>query len=183
MTAEKSRTPQKSAAANRAKDDEATMPPIAFAEGKSAADYEPGNYKEGSEYPEGDATKGKPDLANPVEIPMRDHRAYLLDQAEKNQRANDELNAMQVEQNRRFNQTNLLLADPDYQRDTSMESAIAEINRHTVGSEFDMHSPEAREKRKQSRAAIQQSADHPADAPGNNRTVQGTPAPGYVAPA
>jgi hypothetical protein len=81
---------------------------------------------------------------------------------------------MQVEQTRRFTQTNLLLADPDYQRDTSMETAIADLERHSF---------EGREKRKQSRAATQSSADHPADAPGNNRTVQGTPAPGYVTPA
>jgi hypothetical protein len=180
----------RSAVANRSKErredrGEAEMPETAFAQGKSAEDYDPDNYKEGSEFSEGDATKGKPDYEArlygvPEELPMRDHRAYLLDQAEKNQRANDELNARQVELNQGLHRTSAVIVDPDYQRDLSMESALADV---------DMHTPEAREKRRESRAAMRAAnpglyyGSVPEDASGNNRTVQGTPSPGDVQPA
>jgi hypothetical protein len=151
-----------------------------FAEGKSAADYDPDNYKEGSEFPEGDATKGKPDYQARAEgrveqLPMRDHREYLKDQALKNERANDELNARQVEQNQNFNKAIGLMNDPDFQRDNSMQTALAEADRHTE---------DGQRKRKDARAKAQQNNANVSDtAAGNNRTVQGTPVPpGTVEP-
>lgn len=110
---------------------------LAFAEGKSAADYKPEAYEPGrGDYAEGDPAKGKLDLSSTATedanlfIPMRDRRAYLKDQAEKNEAANDELNAIQVDQNRRVQKVSNLLTDPDYQRDVSMETAVAQLEMH-----------------------------------------------------
>lgn len=113
------------------------LPKEMFAKGKSADDYKPDNYDPESEYPEGDASKGKPDFearargCNDERIPMRDHRAYLVSQAEKNERANDEIQARSVEELRPFEPLGIL-NDPDYQRDTSMETALAEVEEHTA---------------------------------------------------
>jgi hypothetical protein len=109
-----------------------------FPKGKKASDYKPENYEEGKEYDEGDAAAGKLDYEklaeaqNPEQqIPMRDRRAYLKDQAEKNEAVNDELNARQVEQANNFQQATKIMEDPDLQRDLSMENATAELDRHT----------------------------------------------------
>lgn len=94
----------------------------------------------GGSYPVGDAVKGRIDPDNPdAPIAMRDRRAYLIDQAEKNEAANDELNAIQTDQNRRamegFNKIGS--PDPDEQRESSMETAVAALK---------MHDPESRKK-------------------------------------
>jgi hypothetical protein len=89
-----------------------------------------------TEYPEGDIEKGKIDPEELTEgqtaemIPMRDRRAYLLDQARKNEAANDELNAIQVEQNKRVQLAQNILQDPDEMRESSMETAVAALRQH-----------------------------------------------------
>jgi hypothetical protein len=89
-----------------------------------------------TEYPKGDIEKGKIDPEELTEgqtaemIPMRDRRAYLLDQAEKNEAANDELNAIQVEQNKRVQLAQNILQDPDEMRESSMETAVAALKQH-----------------------------------------------------
>jgi hypothetical protein len=118
--------------------DESPDEHLDFAEGKSAEDYKPEGYEPGPEYPEGDPAKGKLDnsTTNNMDpnnyIAMRDRRAYLVDQAEKNQAANDELNAIQVEQNKRVQMASNLINDPDYQRDKSMETAKAALELHNT---------------------------------------------------
>jgi hypothetical protein len=98
---------------------------------RTAADLpEPG---EVTEYPEGDPDKGalEPETALVQnQIPMRDRRAYLIRQAERNEAANDQLNAIQVAQNRRVAALPALLQDPDYLRETSMETAQAALMTH-----------------------------------------------------
>lgn len=86
-----------------------------------------------TEYPEGDPDEG----ALPVEtyqqqqlLAMRDRRAYLIRQAERNEAANDQLNAIQVAQNRRVALLPALLNDPDYLRETSMQTAQAALMTH-----------------------------------------------------
>jgi hypothetical protein len=94
------------------------------------------SYTPGPEYDEGDPAKGKLDPealaeAETVEqIPMRDRRAYLLDQAAKNESANDELNAIQVEQNKRLQFAQAIIQDPDRMREESMETAITALKMH-----------------------------------------------------
>lgn len=139
----------------RKKDGDKSQEPIdptVYPEGKTADDYKPENYEAGTDYPEGDPAKGKLDYEKIAEaeqpeqqIAMRDRRAYLLDQAQKNQDANDELNAKQVEQNNRLHVGTAMMQDPDLQRDLSMESAEAEI---------DMHTPEYVENARKNRAEI-----------------------------
>lgn len=114
---------------------------LAFAEGKSAADYKPEAYEPGTDYPEGDPAKGKLDYSTiavdpNLYIAQRDRRAYLVDQAEKNEAANDELNAIQVEQNKRVQMASNLVNDPDFQRDNSMQTAVAAL---------EMHNPDAKD--------------------------------------
>ena len=85
-----------------------------------------------TEYPEGDPDKGVFDPENPTRpIAHRDRRAYLIRQAERNERANDQLNAMQVAQNRRVIDGTAYLQDPDYLREVSMETAQAAIASHS----------------------------------------------------
>jgi hypothetical protein len=81
-------------------------------------------------FAKGDIAKGRID---PEEVTTgqvaelkaaRDRRAYLVDQAEKNEAANDELNAIQVEQNRKLQLVQNIIQDPDEMRDSSMETAI-----------------------------------------------------------
>jgi hypothetical protein len=97
-----------------------------------------------TEYPKGDIAKGRIDPealaeAETVEqIAMRDRRAYLIDQAEKNEAANDELNAIQVEQNKKVQLAQNIIQDPDVQREESMETAVAALK---------MHDPDERKKR------------------------------------
>lgn len=101
------------------------------------------DYKEGTKYTKGDPAKGRIDFAKQAEgitieqIAMRDRRAYLIDQAEKNEAANDELNAIQVDQNKRVQMAQSLLQDPDEMRDSSMETAVAALK---------MHDPDERKK-------------------------------------
>lgn len=96
-----------------------------------------------TEYPEGDIEKGRIDFDKLSEgqtaemIPMRDRRAYLIDQAEKNEAANDELNAIQVDQNKRVQFAQNLIQDPDQMRESSMETAINALK---------MHDPDERKK-------------------------------------
>jgi len=85
-----------------------------------------------TEYPEGDPDKGAHDPENPtMPIAHRDRRAYLLRQAQRNEAANDQLNAMQVAQNRRVIDGMAYLQDPDYLREVSMETAQAAIASHS----------------------------------------------------
>jgi hypothetical protein len=83
-----------------------------------------------AEYEKGDIAKGRID---PEEMTLgqvatikatRDRRAYLIDQAEKNEAANDELNAIQTEQNKKVQLAQNLIQDPDRMREESMETAI-----------------------------------------------------------
>jgi len=88
----------------------------------------------GKTYPKGDIAKGRLDPDRPDRlIAHRDRRAFLQDQAEKNEAANDELNAIQVEQNERameaFKELDPVL-DPDKQRDESMENAVLALREH-----------------------------------------------------
>ena len=89
-----------------------------------------------STYAKGDIAKGKidpeklADCQTIDQIAMRDRRAYLIDQAEKNEAANDELNAIQVDQNKRVQLAQNLAQDPDVQREESMESATAALKEH-----------------------------------------------------
>lgn len=106
---------------------------------KAKAEDEP-KFKPGdvTEYPEGDPEAGRIDPEEQAECitleqkPQRDRRAYLLQQAERNEAANDELNAIQVEQNKnvQFAQSNL--QDPDVMRETSMEQAKAQLEMHSA---------------------------------------------------
>jgi hypothetical protein len=96
-------------------------------------EHKPGDV---TEYPEGDPEKGRLDVEEQAEcitleqIPMRDRRAYLVQQAERNEAANDELNAIQVEQNKRVQFAQSLLQDPDVMRETSMDQAKAQLQLH-----------------------------------------------------
>lgn len=88
---------------------------------------------------EGDIANGRIDPEDPERrIPIKDRRAYLLDQAEKNQAANDELNEIQEGINEKYRkiQGNGII-DPDEQRDESMETAKAALL---------MHDPDERKK-------------------------------------
>lgn len=87
--------------------------------------------EEVTEYPEGDPDLGALDPDNPERpIAHMHRRAYLVRQAERNQAANDQLNAMQVAQNKRVAKIPALLQDPDYMRETSMQTAMTAIKSH-----------------------------------------------------
>lgn len=100
-------------------------------------------YDESTKYTEGDPAKGRIDpeektLGEVSEIKAaRDRRAYLINQAEKNEAANDELNAIQVEQIKKLQLVQNILQDPDEMRDASMETAVAALK---------MHDPDQRKK-------------------------------------
>jgi hypothetical protein len=84
-----------------------------------------------TEYPEGDPDKGALDPENPHHlIAHRDRRAYLLRQAQRNEAANDQLNAIQIAQNRRVAALPSLLNDPDYLREVSMQTAQTALMTH-----------------------------------------------------
>lgn len=86
-----------------------------------------------TEYPEGNADAGALPIETAVTsglIAQRDRRAYLIRQAERNEAANDQLNAIQVAQNRRVAELPALLSDPDYLRETSMQTAQAALMTH-----------------------------------------------------
>lgn len=96
-----------------------------------------GPYKAGSQYPKGDPAKGRDEekdipffIVGP-QIPMRDRRAYLVDQATKNEAANDEINAKQVEHNQKLAEIMFEALDPDKIREETTQEAIDEIDRHS----------------------------------------------------
>jgi hypothetical protein len=89
-----------------------------------------------TEYPKGDPEEGRiiPEdltLGQVAELKnARDRRAYLIQQAERNEAANDELNAIQVDQNKRVQLVQNQLQDPDRMREESMETAVAMLKEH-----------------------------------------------------
>ena len=89
-----------------------------------------------TEYAKGSIEKGRIDpeeLSTGQTAEMkaaRDRRAYLIDQAEKNEAANDELNAIQVEQIKKVQLAQNQLQDPDRMREESMETAINALKSH-----------------------------------------------------
>lgn len=91
-----------------------------------------------AEYEKGDIAKGRIDpeektLGQTAELKAaRDRRAYLIDQAEKNEAANDELNAIQTEQNKKLQLAQNILQDPDRMREESMETAINALKREDL---------------------------------------------------
>ena len=97
-----------------------------------------GPYKPGPKYAKGDPGKGRdPDKDIPFfikgpQVAMRDRRAYLLDQAAKNESANDEVNAKQVENNQKIAEIMFEALDPDKVRDETTQAALDEMDRHTV---------------------------------------------------
>ena len=111
--------------------------------GENAVHSRSRHYTEGTKYTKGDAAKGRIDPEEVTQgqvatiIAHRDRRAYLIDQAEKNEAANDELNAIQTDQNRRLQLGQNLLQDPDEMRESSMETAVAALK---------MHDPDERKK-------------------------------------
>jgi hypothetical protein len=119
-------------------DDKPDYSNVPFAEGKTPESYAPDSYKEGKEFPEGDAAAGKPDfeeranqLRGGAPRAQRDVRAYLKDQAEKNEAANDEVNAQFLEGERRTGAVAGIILDPDYQRDMSLQSTLATLGGDT----------------------------------------------------
>jgi hypothetical protein len=95
-------------------------------------------YKPGPEFEEGDPAKGKEShdekvavFGPPNTIAMRDRRAYLIDQAEKNQAANDEIQAKQVEANAKLADVMVEALDPDRLREETTQEALDEIDTHT----------------------------------------------------
>lgn len=132
---------------------------------------------ESTEYPKGEIDKGRIDYEAQAEgfvadvIPMRDRRAYLIDQAEKNEAANDELNAIQSEQNRNLQFVQTQLQDPDVMRENSMQTAVANLEAHSNARDPDVIEAQRAFREKQFSGSTTE--DH---APGNNRRVQGTPA-------
>lgn len=96
-----------------------------------------GPYKAGPQYAKGDPAKGRdPERDVPMHIKaptvaMRDRRAYLVDQAVKNESANDEVNAKQVELNQQASEAMFEALDPDKLRDETTEEALEELDRHT----------------------------------------------------
>jgi hypothetical protein len=96
-----------------------------------------GPYKAGPQYAKGDPAKGRdPEKDIPMyikgpQIAMRDRRAYLVDQAVKNESANDEVNAHEVANNQRIAEIMFDALDPDKLRDETTEAALEEIDRHT----------------------------------------------------
>ena len=108
-------------------EEDTELPQDMFAEGKSEEDYDPDNYNPQSDFPPGDPAKGMPDYNEiaqgvPQYIAMRDYRAYLVSQAVKNERANDEIQAQFVKGMKQAQKTIGILLNPDFQRDKSVEA-------------------------------------------------------------
>jgi hypothetical protein len=103
----------------------------------TAANAEGTTYKAGTQFPKGDPAKGKGEMKevavfgpqNP--IAHRDRRAYLIDQAAKNEAANDELQAKQVQANEKLAEIMVEALDPDRLRDETTKAALEEEDRHT----------------------------------------------------
>jgi hypothetical protein len=121
----------------------AAAEPRGAGSGENAVATRHRSYNEDVKYAKGDAAKGRVDPVKLTEgqvaeqIAARDRRAYLINQAEKNEAANDELNAIQVDQNRRLQLVQNIIQDPDEMRDASMETAVAALK---------MHDPDTRKK-------------------------------------
>jgi hypothetical protein len=100
---------------------------------------------ETTEYPEGDADAGaiNPDLPTRP-IAQRDRRAYLIRQAERNEAANDQLNAMQVAANKKVGEVTAYLQDPDYMRETSMQTAVTALKAHDPDEVQKRHDAQAK---------------------------------------
>ena len=114
----------------------ATTEPRGAGSGENAVATRSRDYNKPASYPKGDIAKGRIDPEKLTEgqvveqIAARDRRAYLVDQAERNEAANDELNAIQVDQNKRVQLGQNLIQDPDEQREESMENAVASLKMH-----------------------------------------------------
>lgn len=121
-----------------------------------------------TEYAKGDIEKGRIDYEKLSEgqtaeqIAMRDRRAYLIDQAEKNEAANDELNAIQVDQNKRVQFVQNQLQDPDEMRESSMETAVAALK---------MHDPDERKKQVEATQKQREKDSKTVKAGGNQNTA------------
>jgi hypothetical protein len=112
-------------------EEEQELPKEMFPRDKSAEDYAQENYDPKSEFPPGDATKGMPNydeiaLGKQQFIAFRDYRAYLVSQAVKNERANDEFQARAVKAMKRQAKAIGVLLNPDFQRDTSIDYVEAQ---------------------------------------------------------
>lgn len=162
-TLDKTTHPQTTPAKDHDKDKDATKDK---SKDKDKDKEEP--YEEGPQYEEGDPAKGRIDPEKVGEcvtvelIPMRDRRAYLLDQAAKNESANDEVNARQVELNKRLPVAQAIALDPDRMRDESMENTLAEL---------EMHDPDHAEKAKRYRQQVLRERAAAAGTPGEHRVT------------
>jgi hypothetical protein len=68
---------------------------------------------------------------DPATRPIKERRQYLMQQAEKNQEANDQINAAEVKFLHRYDaKTPAPTEDPDKLRDKYVKAAIAEIDMH-----------------------------------------------------
>ena len=71
--------------------------------------------------------------ADTTQSPTRDPRGAGSGEnavAQRNEAANDQLNAIQVTQNRRVRYASNALSDPDYLREVSMETAQTALHAH-----------------------------------------------------
>jgi hypothetical protein len=116
-----------------------------------------------AQYPQGDIEKGRIDPEELTQgqtatlIAARDRRAYLIDQGQKNEAANDELNAIQTEQNKKVQLAQNIIQDPDHMRDESMETAVNALKMHDPDTA--KKNAEAVQKRNQKRAADNKAKD------------------------
>jgi len=100
---------------------------------------------------EGDAEEGHysvEELAEQIRprlITARDRRAYLTEQAEKNEAANDEVNEAETDLINEGRDRLAVFLDPDKMREENLGSALADIK---------MHTDEGREDRAKSRQEI-----------------------------
>ena len=109
---------------------------------------------------EGDPEEGhwKPselaEQTRPRVIPARDRRAYLVDQALKNEAVNDEVHRREAEIINDGRDKLAAFLDPDRLREESLQSTLADLDRHT---------DEGAEKRAQSRQAIAEAREKRGD--------------------
>jgi hypothetical protein len=112
-------------------EEEVELPKEMFPNGKTEDDYKQENYDPKSEFPPGDASKGMPNYDEIAAgkqqfIAFRDYRAYLVSQAVKNERANDEFQARFVKNQKKAAAAIGVLLNPDFQRDTSIDHMEAQ---------------------------------------------------------
>lgn len=101
------------------------------------------------------------------QIPIRDRRAYLLDQARRNEAVNDEVNARETDRINAGRDAMVLVNDPDQIRENSLQSSLADL---------DFHTPEGERKLMASRDAIakaRQEAGNPTPVPGGAKMRPG----------